>query len=112
MKKGFGKNGDEPENGVLAFYREKKKKKWLPYEEKDAPDINQFGRDRVLHNATDWVVNQIMHNDRGNGVKLEFWAFDDGGKKNYGIFIIEGGITDEKEGSWVDIKIRIPWLVI
>jgi len=101
---------EEPENGVLAFYKDKKK--WVPYEEKEAPNINQFGRNATLHNATDWVVNQIMHNDMGDGVRLEFWAIDDGGKKNFGIFVIEGVITEEKDGSWVDVKIRMPWLVI
>jgi hypothetical protein len=108
-KKGFGKNGDEPENGVLAFYKEKKK--WIPYPAKEAPKIEQFGRNHMLHNATDWIVDEVMHNDREEGVKLEFWAYNDGNEKHTLIFL-EGCVTEEKEGSWVDVKLRMPWLVI
>lgn len=107
MKK---KSISEAESGVLAFYKDKKK--WVLYEEKEAPDIKKFGLNNLVHNATDWIVEEIMHNDMGDGVKLEFWAIDDGGKKNLGLIVIEGMLTQEKEGTWVDVKIRMPWMVI
>jgi hypothetical protein len=101
------KKKDEPENGVLAFYKEKKK--WIPYPAKECPKISQV---RMIHEATNWIVKEVMHNDRDEGVKLEFWAYDDSGRKKQSLVFLEGCITKEKEGAWVDVKIRMPWLVI
>jgi hypothetical protein len=106
-KKTFGKDG-EPENGALAFYKEDGK--WIPYPAKKAPNIAQFGP-RPLQGVTDWIINQIMRCDQEEGVKVELWAYDDGDQKHTMMFF-EGKVTKEKNGAWVDVKVRLPWIVI
>jgi hypothetical protein len=101
------------ENEIIVYIKEEleendnsttKVKEWKKLEKH--PKFTDFGN-KFLEGAFRWVFDYTTTQEEE--VRLEVWTTGDGGKK-WNIITIESKLDNTDQGTWIEVKTRLPFL--